>query len=57
MKPFSGMRSPAIIERSVDFPQPEGPTMATNSPLFRIKEMPFMEEFLRPDCGKHSEYS
>ena len=32
ISPDDGETSPAIRERIVDLPQPEGPTMATNSP-------------------------
>ena len=39
ISPFSGVISPAISDRSVDLPHPDGPTMATNSPLFREKEI------------------
>ena len=30
--PFEGMMSPATSRISVDLPQPDGPTIATNSP-------------------------
>ena len=33
--------SPAIIARSVDLPQPDGPTSATNSPSRASMVMPF----------------
>ena len=33
----SGCSNPAIIFISVDLPQPEGPTMATNSPSPTVK--------------------
>ena len=33
---------PAIIRSSVDFPQPDGPTRATNSPSSISSEMPWM---------------
>jgi hypothetical protein len=35
--PFDGRRSPVASFMKVDLPQPEGPTMATNSPapIFR----------------------
>ena len=32
--PLAGAIRPAIRDRSVDLPQPLGPTIATNSPLF-----------------------
>jgi hypothetical protein len=31
---------PATMRRSVDLPQPEGPTMTTNSPSFTSMETP-----------------
>src|SRR6218665_1173806 len=34
--------SPAIIRRSVDFPQPEGPTKTTNSPASIFRSTPLM---------------
>jgi len=32
MLPFEGIFSPVVSFMKVDLPQPEGPTMATNSP-------------------------
>ena len=37
--PLSGVISPAMMESKVDFPQPEGPTIAMNSPGLMVKEM------------------
>ena len=37
--PSVGFKRPAIIERSVDFPQPEGPAMVTNSPFATENDM------------------
>jgi hypothetical protein len=34
--------SPAIIRRSVDLPQPEGPTKTQNSPSATSRSMPLM---------------
>jgi hypothetical protein len=34
--------SPAIIRRSVDLPQPEGPTKTQNSPCSTCRSMPLM---------------
>ncbi len=34
--------SPAIMRKSVDFPQPEGPTKTTNSPSFMEMSTPLM---------------
>src|SRR5688572_29511106 len=39
MAPLVGRSRPAMRFRSVDFPQPEGPTMATNSPGATSSEM------------------
>ena len=39
--PSEGFKSPAASERTVLFPQPEGPIMAANSPSPREKESPF----------------
>src|SRR5579863_9823729 len=33
--------SPAIMASNVDLPQPEGPTRATNSPVFASRSTPF----------------
>src|SRR5215469_12778342 len=33
---------PAIIRRSVDFPQPEGPTNTVNDPLATVKSIPWI---------------
>ena len=41
MRPFSGVRRPAIRWSSVDFPHPEGPTRAINSPSRTEKVMSF----------------
>ncbi len=38
--------SPAIIRSSVDFPQPDGPTSATNSPSATSKVSPGMTRSL-----------
>src|SRR5208282_1491531 len=40
MLPRSGGSKPAMMLSSVDLPQPEGPTMATNSPSPTLKSMP-----------------
>src|SRR5687767_10693125 len=40
--PESGGRKPAMMFISVVLPQPEGPTMATNSPSFMSKSRPSM---------------
>ena len=37
--PFVGSRRPEAIFKSVDLPQPEGPTIVTNSPLLSSKVM------------------
>ncbi|HLS91067.1 MAG TPA: hypothetical protein VK101_07455, partial [Limnochordia bacterium] len=37
--PLVGRRSPASKRPSVDFPEPEEPTMLTRSPLAMVKEM------------------
>ena len=39
--PFVGFSRPASIFKSVDFPEPEVPTMAQNSPLYIVKSTPF----------------
>lgn len=36
--PSDGLSSPHKMERIVDFPQPLGPTIAINSPCFKLKE-------------------
>lgn len=36
--PKVGFRMPAIMDRIVVLPQPLGPTIATNSPLFTSKD-------------------
>src|SRR6204780_695845 len=40
ISPSLTLSSPAIMARSVDLPQPEGPTSATNSPVFASRSMP-----------------
>src|SRR5215510_738004 len=35
--PSAGVRSPAMTFSIVDLPQPEGPTMETNSPSFTVR--------------------
>src|ERR1700722_19539069 len=40
ISPSLTLSRPAIIARSVDFPQPEGPTSAMNSPVFASRLMP-----------------
>ena len=45
--------SPAIMRRSVDLPQPEGPTNTTNSRSFTVRSTPLMtsrasKDFLTP---------
>ena len=40
--PLSERSSPAIMRSSVDFPQPDGPTKTTNSPLCAASETPRM---------------
>src|SRR5271170_107785 len=40
ISPADTLSKPAIIARSVDFPQPEGPTSATNSPVFASRSTP-----------------
>src|SRR6185312_3843787 len=39
MRPSDAGRSPAISSRSVDLPQPEGPTIAKNSPLRIVRSI------------------
>jgi hypothetical protein len=39
-RPAEGRSSPAAALRRVDFPQPVGPTMATNSPAATASSMP-----------------
>ena len=41
MLPSSPGNNPPMIFRRVDFPQPDGPIRATNSPLFISKLIPF----------------
>ena len=41
ISPFVGFSNPANIFRSVDFPEPDGPTIAQNSPLYIVKSTPF----------------
>ncbi|MCY1242261.1 hypothetical protein D9M72_552130 [compost metagenome] len=43
--------SPASIRRSVDLPQPDGPTSVTNSPSSIFTETPWMTE-AAPYCFK-----
>ena len=38
-RPPLGARNPAMTRRSVDLPQPEGPTMATSSPRPTARSM------------------
>ncbi len=38
-RPRLGGRSPAMTRRSVDLPQPDGPTMATSSPRPTARSM------------------
>src|SRR5579862_6413352 len=40
MRPAEAGRSPAASSSRVDFPQPLGPTIATNSPLATVRSMP-----------------
>src|SRR5271163_3858397 len=40
ISPSLTLSSPAIMARSVDLPQPEGPTSATNSPVCASRSMP-----------------
>src|SRR3984957_17033146 len=40
ISPSLTLSSPAIMARSVDLPQPEGTTSATNSPVFASRSMP-----------------
>src|SRR5687768_498999 len=40
IRPRSGRSNPAMMLSSVDLPQPEGPTMATNSPSRTSKLTP-----------------
>ena len=40
ISPSLTLSSPAIIASSVDLPQPEGPTSATNSPVSASRSMP-----------------
>ena len=37
ISPSLTVSSPAIMASSVDLPQPEGPTSATNSPVLRLE--------------------
>ncbi len=39
MRPRLGMRSPVVSFMKVDLPQPDGPTMAMNSPSPSLSEM------------------
>jgi hypothetical protein len=39
-RPVVAGRSPAMILRSVDLPQPDGPTSARNSPWSTVNEIP-----------------
>jgi hypothetical protein len=39
MRPREGMRSPVVSFMNVDLPQPEGPTMAMNSPSRTCRSM------------------
>src|SRR5262245_2208198 len=41
-RPVSGRSNPAMMFINVDLPQPEGPTIATNSPSSTLKSMPPM---------------
>src|SRR4051794_2615390 len=41
ISPSLTVSSPAIIASNVDFPQPDGPTSATNSPSPASRSMPF----------------
>ncbi len=41
MSPLDWGINPAIIFRRVDFPQPEGPTILTNSPSSMEKDISF----------------
>ena len=41
ISPEVTVSSPAIMARSVDLPQPDGPTSAMNSPAFASRSMPF----------------
>ena len=38
--PMDGMRSPVVSFMNVDLPQPDGPTMAMNSPWRTCRLMP-----------------
>jgi hypothetical protein len=40
--------SPAIMRRSVDFPQPEGPTKTISSPVLMSRSMPFSTSTVPP---------
>src|ERR1700738_3092726 len=40
ISPSLTLSKPAIIARSVDFPHPDGPTSATNSPVRASRSMP-----------------
>ncbi len=39
MSPEVGASSPAIMRKSVDLPQPDGPTSTTNSPSSTLRSM------------------
>src|SRR5688572_18904715 len=38
MRPLVGRRSPLIVRKSVDFPDPLGPSRRTSSPLWQTNE-------------------
>ena len=46
--------SPAIIRRSVDLPQPMGPTKTTNSPSSIVDVAPLLTSTLRKGVGRPS---
>src|SRR5690242_3691572 len=50
--PLVGLSSPAMMPSSVDLPEPEGPTIATNSPLFTSMLMPLRISMRVPPRGR-----
>src|ERR1700752_3391448 len=49
--------SPAMMRRSVDFPQPDGPTKTTNSPSATSRSTPLMTSTLPKDLRIFSRWS
>jgi hypothetical protein len=48
--PSSGSESPATMSRNVDLPQPLGPSITKNSPLFISRSTPFKATNLQFCC-------